>query len=227
MWKSVEGWRAAWKNRIFRDQFLVGLVAFPVTSVLMRLYLDDVEMRSGIVFADPLASVSSPVDLNWVIFAILYSGLLLGLISLSLYPFRLLLTMRALVVLAVLRMACLFLFPLGSAPGAIPLSDPIIQLPALQFTGQYGLFFCWEVATLALLSMTSRWKDLRIIFAGATVVLAALLLFQHAQYSIAIIAAPIFAYAAYGMARYTTARDVREVREIDHISRTTVAVGRN
>ncbi len=227
MWKSVEGWRSALKNRVFRDQLLVSVIALPVIVIIMRIYLEHIEIRPGIVFPDPLPSVASPIDFNWVIFAILYSGLLFGLVSLSMYPFRFLLTIRAFVVLILLRMICLFLFPLDSFPGGIPLFDPIVQVPALRFSGLHGLFFCWEGATLALLSMTSRWRDVRTIFAIATVAISALLLLQKAQYAISIVAAPVFAYAAYGMARFATPRDVYESREAGHNGQTAVAVGRS
>ncbi len=227
MLKSIDGWRAAFRIGAFRDQFLITVVALPVTVVILRVYLDHIEVRGGVNIPDPLLSLFAPVDLNWVIFAVLYSGLLLGLVSLALYPFRFLLAMRALTALILLRIASLFLFPLDTIPGGIPLDDPIVRLPALRFTGSHGLFFCWETAVLTLLILTARWRDVKIIFVCATVVLSILLILQRAQYSIALVAGPCFAYVAYGFARYITVRDISEVREFAPPEKKTTFTVRN
>ena len=208
MKRSVENWFGAWRNAAFRNQFLVSIVALPVVVVIMRIYLDHVEMRSGVVVPDPLLTIFPGVDLNWVIFALLYSGILLGFVSLFFYPFSFLLTIRAFAVMALLRIVSLYLVPLDPAAGSIPLADPIVHVPALHFTGARSLFFCWETATMALLAMTARWRDMKIIFAIAALVISVLILFQRAQYSIDIVAAPCFAYAAFGVAKFITVRDI-------------------
>ncbi len=211
--KTLERWRVAFRNGAFRYQLLVSAIALPVVAVVLRIYLSHIETRPGTSIPDPLLSLFPPVDLNWLIFAVLYSGLLFGLVSLAMYPYRFLLTMRALASLMLLRIGALFLFPLDTISGGIPLSDPIMQFPPLRFTGSHGLFFSWEVAVLSLLVFSSRWKDVKIIFVCASVLLSVLLILQRAQYSIALLSGPCFAYAAFGFAKYMTVRDVSEFRE--------------
>ncbi len=226
--KTVERWRVAFRNGAFRDQFLVSAIALPVIAVVLRIYLSHIETRPGTSIADPLLSLFPPVDLNWLIFAVLYSGLLLGLVSLLMYPYRFLLTMRALASLMLLRIAALFLFPLDTTSGGIPLADPIMQFPPLRFTGSHGLFFSWEVAVFSLLVFSSRWKDVKIIYVCAIVLLSVLLILQRAEYSIALLSGPCFAYAAFGFARFMTVRDAGEFREqVGIVRKATVTVRNN
>jgi len=227
MWKSVEIWRVALRLRAFRDQFLIAVIALPITVVIMRVYLNRVEMRNGVVLPDPMLSIIPSLELNWVIFAVMYSGMLLGIVSLSLYPFRFLLMMRAFVLMIPLRIVCLFLLPLGPIPGGIPLVDPIVHFPVLRFASSHGLFFCWETATMVLLALTAQWKDMKMIFTSAAIVVSLLLLLQHAQYTIGIVAAPCFAYAAFGLARAITVRDIRELRASGRDEKPSAAGGRN
>ncbi len=213
MRKSIENWRAAWGNGTFRSQLFVSLAATFVAVAIMRMYLDYVGDRRGVAFPDPILAVVPPIDLNWVIFVVFYSGMLLGIFTLLTYPMRLLVTMRALILMILFRMVCLFVLPLDPSPGSIALIDPIVPYPLLRFTSPRGLFFCWETATLALLAMTARWNDLKVIFGAGTVLISLLLLFQHAQYTFAVVAAPCFAFAAYGIARHFTVKDIAEISE--------------
>lgn len=200
----VERWKKVWQLRAFRIQCTWSAVALVVVLVLLRLYLDMVEEGSGVVLLDPLLPYVPVLDLKWVIYAINYSGLLLGVISLVGQPLALLLTVRAAVVLAVLRGVCLFALPLDPPPGMIPLVDPMIQLPFEHPTLTRDLFFSWHVALMSLLAITVQGKDLRLIFCVFAGLLSILLLMQHAQYTISVIAAPCFAYAAYGMMKSST-----------------------
>ena len=212
MLKSVENWRIAFRVAAFRGQFIQSIIALPVAAILMRIYLDHVEVRTGFMIPDPLLTIFPAIELNWVIFAVLYSGMLLGLVSLVASPYAFLLTMRAWTLLMLFRIAGLFLLPLEPGLGSVPLVDPIVRIPALQMSGTHALFFCWEAATMALLAFTARWRDMKIIFGSACGLLSLLLLLQRAQYGVDIIAAPCFAFASLGLARFLTARDIAEAR---------------
>ena len=112
MGKVVDRWRTAWRLRAFRDQFLVSIIGLIITVVVMRIYLGHIELRAGVVLNDPLLSIIPKVELNWITFTLVYSGMLLGLASLVLHPFRLLLTTRALILMILLRIMCLYFLPL-------------------------------------------------------------------------------------------------------------------
>jgi hypothetical protein len=212
----VESWRSAWRIRAFKDQFLVSSAGLLVALILMGLFLDYVETRSGIVLHDPFLSLFSPADFRWVIYSLFYSGMLLGIVSLCQYPYSFLLAMRAFIVVILLRIACLYLLPLDPPAGSIPLVDPLIQLPGVHPVLTRDLFFSWHTASLTLLVLTARWKDMKIIFTCAAVAVSVFLLLQHAQYTIDVVAAPCFAYVAYGIARWRTVEKMPPPPGIGH-----------
>lgn len=208
--KFISRWRNAWRVTFFRDQFLVSIAGLIVVLIITLVFLDYVETRSGTTLGDPLLPLVPPIDLRWITFSLIYSGMLLGFVSLCLYPFDLLLAMRAFVVMMLLRITCLFLLPLDPPTGFIPLADPFIQLPGIRPVFTRNLFFSWPTATMALFAFTAQWKDMKIIFSCAAGAVSALLLLQHAQYTIDVIAAPCFAYVAYGIAKWLTIENVAD-----------------
>jgi len=209
--KVIDRWRNAWRVRFFRDQFLVSITGFFVVLIVTLVFLDYVETRGGSILGDPLLSLFSPIDLKWITFSLIYSGLLLGFVSLGLYPFDFLLAVRAFIVMMILRIACLFLLPLDPPVGIIPLVDPFIQLPGIRPVFTRDLFFSWHTAAMALFAFTAQWKDLKIIFSCTAGAVSALLVLQHAQYTIDVMAAPCFAYVAYGIAKWLTIENVAEL----------------
>ena len=205
--KFVQNWRTAWGIPIFREQFLTSIIALLVALVAIRLFLDFIETRPGVVLHDPILSFLPAVDLRLIAFSLVYSGMLLGFISLSLYPFSFLLAMRACVVLILARIVCLSLLPLDPPAGIIPFADPFIQLPDVRPVYTRDLFFSWHIALLSLFVYTARWRDMKLIFAAGALVISILLLLQHVEYTIDIVAAPCFAYMAYGVAKRLTIRE--------------------
>ena len=209
--KSIDRWRNAWRVRYFRDQFLVSLAGLFIVLIVTLVFLDYVETRGGSILEDPLLSLFPPIDLKWITFSVIYSGMLLGFVSLSLYPFDFLLAMRAFIVMMILRFICLFLLPLDPPAGLIPLIDPFIQLPGVRRVFTRDLFFSWHIAAMALFAFTAQWKDMKILFSCAAGAVSALLLLQHAQYTIGVVAAPCFAYVAYGISRWLTIENIAEL----------------
>ena len=202
--KFVDNWRGAWRNRFFRDQLLFSLIGLLLALVLMRLFLAYVESRSGIGLPDPLLSLFAPVELKWITYSFIYSAIILGLVSLAPHPFSLLLVVRATFVLVLLRITFLFLLPLDPPPGCIPIVDPFIRIPAISPTTSRDLFFSWHIALIALFALSARFRDMKIIFSSAALVVSILFLLQHAHYTIDVVAAPCFAYVAHGVAKSST-----------------------
>lgn len=206
--KFVGRWRNAWRIRFFRDQLFVSMAAIVVAVVLLRIFLDYLETRGGVTFWDPIVSFFPAVDFRWITSSLVYSGMLLGIISVSLYPFAFLLAVRSFVLMILLRIICLFLLPLNPPPDIIPLIDPLTQWPGTSAVLTHDLFFSGYVAALAILAFTAQWKDLKIIFSSAALMVSILLLLQHTHYTIDVVAAPCFAYVAYGVAKWITVVEV-------------------
>jgi len=202
---SPDRWRRAWSLSAFRTQLILSLPILAALLLILRLFVEYyVERRSGVVFNDPLLALLPSVDVHWLVYALTYSALLLGFCMLSFRPFALLLFVRASIVLLVLRFFCLWLLPLNPPAGLVPLSDPILPW---SFTGVVltrALFFSWHTALPVMFLLTAGTKDMKIIFSFVAVVVSLLLLFQHSQYSISLLAAPCFSIVAIALARPVT-----------------------
>jgi len=208
MAKYVDNWRRALRSREFRDQLLVTLAALLVALLLMRAFMSYIGARMGAVIHDPVLGLFAPASLPWITFSLIYAGFLLGIVSLFVYPFSLLLALRALVLLMILRAVCQFFLPLDPPVDAIPLADPFIQMPGFRPVIARDLFFSWHTALLALLAFVTQWKDLKIILALLALIVSVLMLAQHAHYTIDLLVAPCFAYAAYGLAKWISVQEV-------------------
>ena len=204
MSRFADGWRDAWQDRQYKNQFLVSIAALPVALFLLVLLLNYIETRKGVVLNDPLLSLVSPIDFKWITFSLIYSGFLLGFVSLVLFPFSFLLALRAFIVMLILRTVGLYLLPLDPPIDGIPLIDPFVHMPGVRPVFTRDLFFSWHIALMALLSFIAQWMDMKVIFSSAAVALAVILLLQHSHYTIDVLAAPCFAYAALGIARVIT-----------------------
>jgi hypothetical protein len=213
--RFLQNWRDAWWIREFRKQLVLSLAGFFVVVIILWLFLSFVQTRSGFQVNDPFLPLLPSTDAHWVLYTLYYSGLLLGLVSLILHPFTLLLALRSLVVLILLRLISLYLLPLEPPTGIIPLSDPILRWLSGLSSGQApyspitkDLFFCWHTSILSMMLFTVRWKDMKIIFGCLTLAASALILLQHSHYTIDVVSAPVFAYAACSLARWKTLQDV-------------------
>jgi hypothetical protein len=207
MAKFVDSWRRALRNRHFTDQLLVTLAALLVAILLMRAFMNYTGARMGAVLSDPLLDLFIPEAFPLITFSFVYAGFLLGIVFLFVRPFSLLLVLRAMVVLIFLRAICQFFLPLDPPPDAIPLADPFIRIPGFRHVAPRDLFFSWHTALLTLLAFVTQGRDLKIIFAVFALIVSVLMLLQHAHYTIDIIAAPCFSYAACGLARWFTVQE--------------------
>jgi hypothetical protein len=206
----ITSWRSALRGGVYRDQLIVSIIVLAITLLLTGSFLNYIGARMGVVLHDPLLGLFPPINFKWITFSLIYSGIVFGFIYLLLYPYSLLLALRALIVLIILRVVCLYLVPLDPPADVIPLADPFIRLPGIRPVIERDLFFSWQTATVALFAFAARWKDMKIIFSCVAFAISILLLLQHAHYTIDIIAAPCFAYVAYNIAKGLTVQEVYE-----------------
>ena len=204
----VNSWRSALRDREYRDQLVVSIIVLAVALPLMGSFLNYIAARMGAVLHDPVLELFYPINFKWITFSVIYSGIVFGFVSLLLYPYSLLLALRASIVLILLRVLCLFLVPLDPPADIIPLVDPFLRIPGIRAVIVRDLFFSWQTAMMALFVFTARWTDMKIIFSCVAFIISILLLLQHAHYTIDIIAAPCFAYVATTIAKWVTIQEV-------------------
>ena len=202
--KSVEGWRLTWKQVGFRWQLTWSVLALLVSIVVVRVLLEYLEGRNGVVLADPILGLFRPADVHWITWTLTYSGILFGLATVALRPVMFLVSIRSLIAIVLLRVLCAAIAPLDPPAGFIPLVDPFLQLPIADTVLMRDLLFSWQAAVLSLFIFVAPGRDLKIVFACIAGLTSACLLIQHAQYTISFVTAPCIAYAALGLVRFLT-----------------------
>jgi hypothetical protein len=207
--RFLDNWRTAWRSHDFRRQFFISLAALCVGLILHRFFQEFIEHRPGVSIPDPLLSLFRPVDLHWIAYSIIYSGVLLALTNFFFHPYTLLLFIRSFVIILLMQVITLYLLPLDPPHDMIVLVDPFIPTSVFHPTITHELFFSWHTALFTLFALTVRWHDLKIIFVGAAAVVSTILLLHHAHYMIDVVAAPCFAYAAYSLAGWKTVLEVQ------------------
>lgn len=196
----ARAWREALREPGFRRRLAFTLPALVGVLAVLTRFLEVVEARPGVTLPDPLLAALAPRDLTWLTFGLIYAGLVVGVARLSTRPRGLVLALQAYVVLVLLRMAAMWVTPLEPPPGMIPLNDPLVRLfgPGKLLTKD--LFFSGHTSTLFLLALAvTGWRS-RAFFLFCTAAVAACVLWQHVHYTIDVLAAPAFAYAAWRLA---------------------------
>jgi hypothetical protein len=193
----LDAWSQALVTRTFRIEVILTAGALLLVLSSLSRFLDIIELRHGVILSDPFLSLCTPHDLTWLTFSIIYLGLLLAIATLSYEPEQLLVALQSYVVLACMRMVCMYVVPLDPPVGMIPLQDPFVQYFGTGKLLTRDLFFSGHTSTMCLLFLTTSRRSLRGIFLVSTIVVGVCVLWQHVHYSIDVLAAPPFAYVSY------------------------------
>ena len=188
-----------------KEFFFTIIILAGVLSAFTR-FLNYVELRAGFIFTDPLLNLFSPVDLTWLIFGLIYIGLILAIFFFIKDPHLLLTALQSYLVLVLFRTAAMYLLPLNPPPDMIPLNDPFVQIFGSGEILTKDLFFSGHTATLFLLFMIAHNRILKVIFFSFAVIVGISVLLQHVHYSIDVFSAPFFSYTSVKFAAYIKKR---------------------
>jgi hypothetical protein len=193
-------WSDAWKIPSFKWKFWVGMAVFAGILTSLPFFFDAIENRNGRVLPDFILELIPARNFSIAVFFLIWSSCLLLIIRIYRDPMMMLVTLWAYNTVTLLRMACIGLISLNPPAGLIPLADPITN----QFYGAHyithDLFFSGHTTTVFLIFLCLKKKPDRIYTLWASVLLGIFLLGQHVHYTIDVLAAPIFTYAAYRLA---------------------------
>jgi hypothetical protein len=193
-------WRLAWGDPGFRVRFVLTVPALVAVLAGLTRFLEGIERRPGVVLPDPVLALLPPHDLTWLIFAMIYLGLLAGVTWLVPRPRRLVLALQAYVVMVVLRIAAMWVVPLEAPEGMLPLNDPLVRLFGPGKILTKDLFFSGHTSTLFLLALAVTAPRWRALFLACAAGVGFCVLWQHVHYTIDVLAAPPFAYASWRLA---------------------------
>lgn len=189
-------WVSFWKMPDQRYEFIVSALILTIVMLSSVPFLTQIELRAGVQLQDPVFNYLPAHDLSDLIFYILYTALLLGIIFLLPSPERLVIGFEAYALFVLMRMVTMTLVPLEPPIGLIPLVDPVLSF---MYTGKQvnkDLFFSGHTATMYLLYLMLPAGIYRKMAFVGVLVMGVCLLFQRVHYTVDVIVAPFFAYGA-------------------------------
>lgn len=194
---SKQDWKLFLSDSKSKLELVCSVLFLLIVLWALTQFLNYVETRKGFVFDDPALSFFNAVDVTWATFALIYFSLIFALYYFSKRPNLLLLTFQVYGIMALLRIAAMYLVPLNPPQTMIPLTDPFVEFFGTGKLLTKDLFFSGHTATLFVLFLTAPAGRVKTLFLILTILVAAAVLVQHVHYTIDVFAAPFFAYAAY------------------------------
>lgn len=190
-------WKEFLKSKKNKTELVVTLILLAVVLASLANFLNFVEARQGVVLPDPILNLFNPIDLTWLIFALIYLSLISAIAALINNPKQLMFAIQLYVLMVVLRIIAMYLMPLEPPLKMITLNDPLVEFFGTGQTLTKDLFFSGHTATLFILFLVSEKKVFKIIFLISTIAVAITVLLQHVHYTIDVFAAIFFTYACY------------------------------
>lgn len=192
---------AAWRSALRRPRFVFESILTVLLLVLFVRLCSELmlyrQARPGAPLDDPILHAVGPIRLTWLIFAVIWSSIIMGLYCLAHEPERLIVGLQATALLILLRTIALYLVPLEPLPTIIPLADPIVEFLGTGTLVTKDLFFSGHTSAMFLLYLAINSSRLKWFFLFGTVFVAVGVVVQHVHYSGDVYAAPFFAYGSW------------------------------
>ena len=199
--QQLKGWPVLMKDRAFKTKLVIGLVLVIGALSALPFFFQQNELRQGRVINDVVLDALKPRDVSLFIFGALWSITLLFVVRSVRNP-RLFLTMvYGFGFLCLVRMATITLVPLEPPPGLVPLIDPISNSFYGKSFIKRDLFFSGHTATLCLFFFCFQRKNDKLVSLLCTIAVGLLVLVQHVHYTIDVLAAPVFTFLCYKLAK--------------------------
>lgn len=181
-----------WKQALRSVEFVVQLVITAAGLVGLGLYIDRffnyIQSKPGDRWEDVVLETIPAYDVSWVIFVLIYSAVALSLVHVARFPWLLLKTAEAYIILVLLRAIFILVFPLDPPDNMVPLRDPFVEM--FFYSDQVitkDLMFSGHVSLLVLLTVASTNFNIRMVLCAISLIVAVLLLVQHAHYTMDVI----------------------------------------
>lgn len=192
-------WKDFLKDKNNRVELIITLLLLAAVLISLTNFLNYVEARQGVVLSDPIINLFSPIDLTWLIFALIYISIVAAIATLLKNPKQLLFAIQLYTLMVAIRIAAMYLLPLDPPSTMIILNDPLVEFFGTGQTLTKDLFFSGHTATLFILFLVSEKKMFKSVFLISTIAVALSVILQHVHYTIDVFAAVFFTYACYNL----------------------------
>jgi hypothetical protein len=190
-------WYEAFACTSFKLKLIAGLLLLAMVLSLLPGFFQIIEKRENlIVINDPVLQMLEPADFSVAIFVVMWGTTLFFLYRCVHNPVMFVQAIYALVVLCVIRLACIYLVPLAPPEGLIKLIDP---LSSLTYGGTNvfitkDLFFSGHTSNMLILVICFQQKMDKWIAAISATLIGVMVLLQHVHYTIDVVAAVIISF---------------------------------
>ena len=195
-------WKSFLSNKKNRVELIITVVILTTIMLSFSQFLQFIEQREGVALQDPLLNTFNPIDLTWLIFALIYLSIILFLITFLKEPYKLMIALQTYGLMVIIRTIAMYLTPFEVPEKLILLNDPFVQLFGQGAVLTKDLFFSGHTATLFLLFLLAENKTLKITFLISTIIVGTAVLLQHIHYSVDVFIAPFVAYGALKLVLY-------------------------
>ena len=200
-------WQLTWQHKGFRYKLFAAVILITFLLVCYPFFFQYIEKRKGILINDPLLNIIPGYDVYILIFILIWSSAFFMLIIAIKKPVILLTFLLSYILLSVVRMLCIFLFPLEAPTGILSLIDPLSNhFYGVPFITK-DLFFSGHVSTLFLMYLCQANKFFKYYTLIACLFVGVLVLVQHIHYSIDVLFAFPFACLCWITAKYITVKN--------------------
>ena len=200
-YRSKQNWLVALRNSSFRKRLIPGVILVAGILAAMPFFFPAIEKRNGTLLHDWILEQLPSHNFSVAIFIIIWTTGLLAIIRAIKDPDIFLVFAWAYIFVSAMRAISIIFIPLNPPAGLVQLIDPLSSTFYGHVTITKDLFFSGHTSTIFLIFLCLKNKIDKVLTLTAAFFLAILLMLQHIHYVIDIIAAPIFTYIAYIIAR--------------------------
>ena len=197
----LQRWRSALQVKSFRNKIIISGLLIGVCAFIAPILFQFIQEREGPTLNDYLLHWLPVYDLSVWIFTLIYILILLSVTSLLQSPDLFLKTLQAYIILTIFRFITMLLVPLNPPMNIIELNDPLVQQFFYQQSITKDLFFSGHTSILILLALSVANSRLKVVLFSGALIVALMLLIQHAHYTVDVVLAPLFSWLAFVLAK--------------------------
>lgn len=193
----INNWKLFFKETHAVQRLVITFVLLVLTVFSLSRFIIFVESRQGVILNDPLFDLFGAIELNVIIFTLIYVSIITALFHLSAHPARLLIALQSYTLLVITRILMMYVTPLDPPLGTIDLNDPLVFVVGTGTKITKDLFFSGHTSTLFLLFLVVVNKKLRSVFLVSALLVGIAVMLQKAHYTIDVLVAPFISYSCF------------------------------
>lgn len=194
-------WKQSWLHKRFRYKLIIGIIILLAILICFPFFFTAIEKRDGHQINDWLLTHLTSYNLSYPIFGLIWFSAILVMTEAIKKPAFFLLFLWAFIALSISRIITISIVPLDPPNNLVPLIDPISNT---FYGGKFitkDLFYSGHTSTVFLmyLCFDNKWKKIFTLIASISI--GIMVLVQHVHYTIDVLAAPIFTFAVFMVAK--------------------------